>query len=121
VPMRYLVALVRTLVDPNDPKDLEQVHALQDAITVKQKSIGKWEAPNWDEASQKKVRNLLKALAETLPDTKLMFGSRTEVDPVRHLIGTAFGWGGNTEKDAFYQRDPADQRRQRRLRAERAG
>src|SRR5262245_30209757 len=31
-----------------------------------------------------------------------MFGARGQVDAVRHLIGTAFGWGGNPEKDALY-------------------
>src|SRR6202012_3747514 len=31
-----------------------------------------------------------------------MFGARGEVDPVRHLIGTAMAWGGNPEKDAIY-------------------
>jgi hypothetical protein len=33
---RYLVAAVRIFVDPSDPKDLEAVHALQDAIKVEQ-------------------------------------------------------------------------------------
>jgi hypothetical protein len=31
-----------------------------------------------------------------------MFGKQDHVDPVRHLIGTASGWGGNSEKDATY-------------------
>jgi hypothetical protein len=31
-----------------------------------------------------------------------MFGDKTEVDPVRHLIGTAGGWGGNRSQDALY-------------------
>jgi hypothetical protein len=31
-----------------------------------------------------------------------MFGPKDQVDPVRHLIGTATGWGGNPEKDAMY-------------------
>jgi hypothetical protein len=31
-----------------------------------------------------------------------MFGTRTEVDPVRHLIGSAVIWGGLPEKDALY-------------------
>ena len=31
-----------------------------------------------------------------------MFGDVDEVDPVLHLIGTAYGWGGNPEKDATY-------------------
>ncbi|MNH19955.1 hypothetical protein D3C79_797070 [compost metagenome] len=25
------------------------------------------------------------------------------MDPVRHLVGSAIAWGGNPEKDAFYQ------------------
>jgi len=98
----YVMAGIRTFVDPSDPKDIEKAHALQDEIKVSQKSPGKWEAPNWNQASQKKVRDALIALAATIPDTKRTFGPRGEVDPVRHLVGTATGWGGNPEKDATY-------------------
>ena len=80
----------------------EQVHALQDAIKVEQKSAGKFEVPNWDPASQKKVRDALLVLGATLPDFKATFGTRNEVDPVRHLIGAAAAWGGNPDKDAIY-------------------
>jgi hypothetical protein len=93
---------IRILIDPNDPKDVLQVHALQDVISVKQKGPGKFEVPNWDQASQKKVRESLLALASTLPDTKRMFGPKDKVDPVRRLIGAASAWGGNPEKDALY-------------------
>jgi hypothetical protein len=31
-----------------------------------------------------------------------MFGTRDRVDPIRHLIGTAMGWGGNPETEALY-------------------
>ena len=31
-----------------------------------------------------------------------MFGAAGKVDPVRHLVGTAAGWGGNPEEDAKY-------------------
>jgi hypothetical protein len=99
---RYVMVGIRTFVDPNDPKDIEQVHALQDAIKVTQASGGGFEAPKWDQSSQKKVREALLMLAATLPDTKRMFGPKDQVDPVRHLIGTATGWGGNPEKDAMY-------------------
>ena len=37
---RYRLAGVRTLVDPNNPDDVKQVHALQDAIKVIQKEPG---------------------------------------------------------------------------------
>jgi hypothetical protein len=99
---RYVVVGVRTLVDPNDPKDIEQVHKLQDAIKVSQKAAGQFEVPNWDQASQKKVRDALLVLATTLPDFKKAFGTKAEVDPVRHLVGSAAAWGGNPDKDAIY-------------------
>lgn len=100
---RYMVTAFRTLVDPNDPKDLKQAHTLQDAINVEQQGgPGKLEVPNWDQASQKKVRDALLVLADTLPDTMAMFGKKGEVDPVRHLIGSASAWGGNPETEALY-------------------
>ncbi|HSL80228.1 MAG TPA: DUF1214 domain-containing protein [Pseudolabrys sp.] len=99
---RYLFIGLRTLVDPADPNDMKQAQALQDAVKVSQKSPGKFEVPNWDQASQKKVREALLALNSTLPDLRRAFGSRVQVDPVRHLIGTAAGWGGNPDKDAIY-------------------
>ncbi|WP_248309438.1 DUF1254 domain-containing protein [Bosea sp. Tri-44] len=99
---RYVATAVRTLVDPSDPKDIQQVHALQDAIKVSQKSPGKFEVANWDQASQKKVRDALIVLGSTIPDFKKAFGTRQQVDPVRHLIGSASAWGGNPDKDATY-------------------
>src|SRR4029078_11427081 len=99
---RCVSAGVRTLVNPELAGDIEQVHKLQDAIKVEQKSAGKFEPPHWDPASQKKVRDALLVLGSTLPDSKRMFGTRQECDPVRHLIGAAMAWGGNPEKDAIY-------------------
>jgi hypothetical protein len=99
---RYGIVAVRTLVDPNSPQDLDQVHTLQDAIKVTQKNPGTFEAPKWDLASQKKVREALLALAQGLPDTHYMFGTKEQTQPVRHLIGAASAWGGNPEKDALY-------------------
>ena len=67
---------IRTFVDPKDPKDIEKVHALQDAVKVEQKNSGTVEIPNWDMVSQKKVRDALIVLAGTIPDTVNMFGPR---------------------------------------------
>ena len=100
---RYVLLRVRTLIDPNDLKDVLAVHELQDAIKVEQPDgPEKFEVPNWDQVSQKKVREALLTLASTLPDSKRMFGPKDEVDPVRRLIGSASEWGGNPEKDALY-------------------
>jgi hypothetical protein len=99
---RYVIMAIRILANPADPGDLREVAALQDAVRVLQKEPGHFEVPTWDQQSQRKVRQALLALAETVPDTKSMFGSRDQVDPVRHLIGAASAWGGNPEKDALY-------------------
>jgi hypothetical protein len=99
---RYVLLGLRTFVDPNDPKDIERVHALQDSARVEQPRTGTFEFPSWDPVSQKKVREDLIKRAASLPDTKGMFGPRGKVDPERHLIGAATGWGGNAPEDALY-------------------
>jgi hypothetical protein len=99
---RYVITAVRTLVNPDDPKDLDEVHALQDAVQVTQKSSGQFAIPEWDPESQKKVREALLILGSTLPDSKRMFGTEQQTEPVRRLIGAAMAWGGNPEKEATY-------------------
>lgn len=99
---RYFVTAIRTLVDPNNPDDVKQVHVLQDAISVSQKNPGALELPQWDAGSQKKVRDALLVLSSTIPDFKKAFGTQADVDPVRHLLGSAAAWGGNPDKDATY-------------------
>jgi hypothetical protein len=99
---RYVMGVVRILVDPADQEDVRAGHALQDAFRIGQKGSGRFEAPDWDPASLKTVRNALLVLGNTVPDTRRMFGARGDVDPVRHVIGTAMGWGGNPEREALY-------------------
>ena len=100
---RYAIAVVRFFVDFSDKEDVRQVHALQDAIKFSQERPGRFEIPNWDEASLKKVQAALLQLGTTISDTRRMFGANeNRVDPVKHLIGSAMLWGGNPEKDALY-------------------
>lgn len=99
---RYVFVAIRTLANAEDPADVKAANALQDAIQVKQSSNGRFEIPNWDQASQDKARSALESLRSLGADTKTMFGSQSEVDPVNHLIGTAVGWGGNPASAAIY-------------------
>lgn len=100
---RYAIAVVRFLVDFSSTEDIEQVHALQDAITFSQVRPGAFEMPHWDRASLNKIKAALMQLGTTVTDTRRMFGSSaSEVDPVKHLIGSALLWGGNPERDALY-------------------
>jgi hypothetical protein len=102
---RYVALAIRTFVNPNDLADMKAVHALQDAIKVEQESKGKFEIPNWDQASLKKMRDALLAVvtANGELNSARMFGAKDQVDPVEHLLGTAAGWGGNPRYAAIYE------------------
>ncbi len=58
--------------------------------------------PNWDQASRKKIADTLTVLGASLVDWRGAAGRKGEVDPIRHLIVTATGWGLNPDKDAIY-------------------
>jgi para-nitrobenzyl esterase len=101
---RYVYLIVRTLADPENPADLKEANALQDQIRTEQADKGKLELPDWDAASQNKVRDALNTLAGLRgSDMGAMFGAKSDVDPIAHLIGTAIGWGGNPRAAAIYQ------------------
>src|SRR5712675_1309340 len=100
---RYAGVAVRVLVDPRDKNDLQEIHSFQDAIKVTQQNPGTFQVPNWDEANRKKVQAALLQLGTTISDTRRMYGANeNNVDPVRHVIGSAMLWGGAPEKDALY-------------------
>lgn len=101
---RYAMVGVRILADPSDPQDMKQANALQDAITVSQPGgPGSFEIPQWDPVSQKKVREALIALSDTIPDLRYAAGpDKDSVDPIRRIAAAASGWGLNPDKDAVY-------------------
>jgi hypothetical protein len=57
---------------------------------------------DYDEESFTAVRTAILALAGTVGEYTRAFGRRAEVDPIRHLLATAGGWGGLPEREAFY-------------------
>ena len=99
---RYMIVLFRTFIDANDPADVKASNALQDKIAVQQKNPGAFDVPEWDPASLKKVGDAIKVLATTRTSAKGMFGEKAKLNPISHLLGTAFGWGGNPEEAAVY-------------------
>ncbi|WP_236778934.1 DUF1214 domain-containing protein [Agromyces seonyuensis] len=98
----YVVVAVRTLVDPAVESDLAEVAALQDEIGLEVGSSNPFELPDYDTAGLDETRDALLALARNLTAFDRTFGSRDDVDPVRHLIGTAAGWGGLPSIEATY-------------------
>ena len=102
VSTRYVLIVVRVLVDPANRADLGAVHALQDSIVVARQGGGRFVIPNWDPVSQAKVRVALQLLGNTIDGDERTFGARGEVDPVRHLIGTATHWDRCPPRDIAY-------------------
>lgn len=104
VDTRYVIIIIRTLADPQKPDDLEAAHALQDKVKVEQASIGRLEFPSWDQASQDRLRAILREIAKRhTGGAGVPFGTRNEVDPRAHLVGTAVGWGGSPRRAAIYR------------------
>ncbi|HLU42039.1 MAG TPA: DUF1254 domain-containing protein [Microthrixaceae bacterium] len=98
----YVVVAVRILVDPSDPADVAQVTELQDRFRLSARSDRPYTAPDYDTASLDETRRALLTLARGLTEFDGIFGSRRDVDKVRHLIGTAAGWGGLPSHEATY-------------------
>ncbi len=98
----YVSINFRILVDDLDPEDVKKVWAIQDGIILKANSAKPYTHPNYDLASYEATYKPLIELSRGMPETSRMFGKEAEVDKVRHLLGTAFGWGGLPEYEAFY-------------------
>ncbi len=98
----YVGVVIRTLANPEDPKDLATAHTLQDQVRITAGSDKPFVLPNYDTASYKATLNAVLELAKGLKRYTQTFGSRAEVNPVHFMIGTASAWGGLPDKDAQY-------------------
>ena len=98
----WVAVAARILVDPVDRNDLATVNALQDRLAVDAKSSRPFEMPDYDQGSFEATRKAVLELAKHVGGFDHAFGSKLEVDPVRHLIGTAAGWGGLPDREARY-------------------
>ena len=99
---RYVALVARVLADPADPADVAAANAVQDGLSVTAGSAVPLTIPDYDQASFDSVRAALLALGRTVDGATGMFGRKSDVDPVRHLIGTAIGWGGLPDSEAHY-------------------
>ncbi|MFF0816736.1 DUF1214 domain-containing protein [Rhodococcus sp. NPDC003318] len=99
---RHVVVAVRTLVDPALPGDLAAVAAVQDQLAITAASAQPFVSPDYDVASLDATREALLTLAAGLTGFDSTFGRPEQVDPIRHLLGTAAGWGGLPSDEASY-------------------
>jgi len=98
----YVILTARTLANANDPEEIKKANALQDQMKIEAVSAKPYTHPNYDKESYEATYKALLELSKGIPDAKHMFGKKEEVTETRHLIGTAFGYGGLPEHEAFY-------------------
>jgi hypothetical protein len=99
---RYVAVAARVLVDPNDPDDIAAVGELQDGFAIRATSAQPFTPTEYDTETLDDTRTALLHLAKNVQGFARTFGRKEEVDPVRHLLGTAAGWGGLPEHEAYY-------------------
>jgi hypothetical protein len=98
----HVCVVARTLVDPGDPDDVAAVAALQDQLVLEAASSEPFVMPDYDTQSFDATRDALLQLGRGMPSYAHSFGRREDVDPVRHLVATATGWGGLPDAEATY-------------------
>jgi hypothetical protein len=98
----WVLVAVRVLVDPADPADVAAVTAIQDQLELHARSSKPFEMPDYETASFDATREAVLELAKHVGGLDHAFGTRDEVDPVRHLLATAAGWGGLPDREARY-------------------
>jgi hypothetical protein len=98
----YVIVYMRTLVDADDPEDVVAVNAIQDRMRVEAASSNPFMLPNYDEDAYQALIERLSTLLPFADGISGTFGAKEDVNPVRHLIGTAVGWGGLPDTEAMY-------------------
>ena len=99
---RYVLLAMRVLADPADPDDVAAANTVQDGLALSAGSAEPLVAPRLRPGFLRRRARRAGELGRTLAGTERMFGRRDAVDPIRHLIGTAIGWGGLPEQEAIY-------------------
>ncbi len=99
----YVIVFVRTLVDAADPEDVAAVNAIQNQFAIEAASSKPFTLPNYDKGRYEAMVSTLLPLGAFVPSDSIgTFGSKETTDPIRHLLGTALGWGGLPESEANY-------------------
>jgi len=99
---RYALVAARVFVDPTDPADIAAANQVQDGLAIRATSAEPFESADYDEKSFTSIREAVLELARFSTDYDGAFGTKDRVNPVRHLLGTAGGWGGLPTSEAKY-------------------
>jgi hypothetical protein len=102
---QYLVCIIRILVKNRTEEDINIVNKIQDKIYIKSDyNNPELDIPKYDQKSYLYTKDLINKLFETTPNMSSigMFGKKGEYNELKHLMGVTMGWGGLSEKQAYY-------------------
>ncbi len=98
----FVMIAARTQINPNDPKDIENVKRFQSQIVIKTKSRRDHVMPDYDLKQLEAVRAKLVKEGSKFGSLNNMQGARGTIDERMHLLGTALGWGLLPDAHARY-------------------
>lgn len=98
----FAMIVTRTMFDPDDPADMENVKRYQNGVIVETASKRDHVMPDYDMDQLMALRANLVEEGQKLGSLNNMQGARGEVDPQMHLYGTALGWGLLPDQNARY-------------------
>ena len=97
----YVWLLVRTLVVDSVPGDLEAAQKLQDQISIVSASAKSYSHPQYDPVTLAATTDLLAALGKDISDNSKAAGTKEQVDPIKQLLLTAYGFGTLPETESL--------------------
>ena len=98
----YVASLPGPSSTPTTPTTWSPWPRSRTSSVIEAASDRPFEPPDYDAESLDRTRSALLALAADLTSFQAGFGRQEDVDQVRHLIGTAAGWGGLPDTEATY-------------------
>jgi len=95
--------MIRTFVDSNNPKDIEIVHKLQDAVKIEGGGKEPYVLANYDMKTYKALFSDLQKLIKYWDgDTRGSMGKRGELNELIYTVATMAGWGLNPPSAVMY-------------------
>ena len=97
----FVWLLARTLVFDSIEGDLDSVNKLQDQMKIRGASNASYTHPNYDPVSFAATTHLLLELGKGIKDNAKAAGNKSQVDPIKQLLATAYGFGTLPETESL--------------------
>lgn len=97
----FVWVLVRTLVYDSIEGDIDVARTLQDGMSITSNSSNMYTHPSYDQESFDATTKSLVELGQGLTDNSKAAGTKEQVNPIKQLILSAYGFGTLPETESF--------------------